>query len=795
MDTNGPRQYRSRRNRPCDLCRVRKVGCKIDTHPPCRLCSSKGQQCTFNKASGPRKRRRIEADDAMNEPTAVPAGLGEEGDQYLEEFPQVGANAELEALFQFFGNDYSLPQPSPSAGFAGDDGDRQVVSQFSQAPVLLPRAASTPSESEIGNRPPESGQDGDWTVGQGQNGQEEDERDEEGEDEDEEMYIGHESRGDAFSPYSSEPDNPSSPTGDSVRGTLSNLAVGYVGPSGDLDPFLLAHRTYGTDHRSTSQYTNVVYYRMRPLGTGPYRPLPPAVFTSSQEGEKKNGTTATIGGTRHLRDNFRDMLDEITASGLVALFMRFVYPYMPIISRQQLPTRDECALEVPLCLLSAICATAIPFVLYDDALCVEVSRLPTPSELFQFSWRVLNEEGSNPSLPALQARLLLLQYHRDRKAAWADADVWSNCSQMVATAQSLGLHDDPSHWSALPRWERKLRKRLWWVVWTVEKWIAFGQGMSSHLHKETFNVRPLTQSDLMDSEVHDRDVCSYFLSLVQLTHILDDIVGSFFTMRAASQTAGNIPGSLQAAKLLRQRLKEWHHNLPSELRQSWYKDRDRAMHPVSSKHELDGNASLWVAFFTAQLAIFRALLRPISMQSLPSAQPNSDTEGNSLTSNPQFTSAVIRGALSGLRDLVNFVEQLTTVEWDAFWPEWSRHNFALASTLLMHCYLITAPPKGGDGDQQPPAPLLQMSSPQSELSADSQQLQDELERITHGVFPLRSAAIHTEIRLLAQKWRWLLRLAARGAASKKSLIDTSLLRINALFTEWNRQHIRNAGHA
>ncbi|KAL2808328.1 fungal-specific transcription factor domain-containing protein [Aspergillus granulosus] len=39
------RQWRSRKNPPCDACRRRKTACIIETSPPCRFCRSKGQVC------------------------------------------------------------------------------------------------------------------------------------------------------------------------------------------------------------------------------------------------------------------------------------------------------------------------------------------------------------------------------------------------------------------------------------------------------------------------------------------------------------------------------------------------------------------------------------------------------------------------------------------------------------------------------------------------------------------------------------------------------------------------------
>ena len=57
----GPRSYKSRKYRPCDFCRARQVACKIDSSPPCSLCSSHSKQCTF--VERPEKKRRPNAEN------------------------------------------------------------------------------------------------------------------------------------------------------------------------------------------------------------------------------------------------------------------------------------------------------------------------------------------------------------------------------------------------------------------------------------------------------------------------------------------------------------------------------------------------------------------------------------------------------------------------------------------------------------------------------------------------------------------------------------------------------------
>ncbi|KAL4978847.1 fungal-specific transcription factor domain-containing protein [Aspergillus desertorum] len=65
------RQWRSRKNRPCDACRRRKTACIIETTPPCRFCRSKGQACKSTE-DGVRQRRSsgeiAPSDDAASSP-------------------------------------------------------------------------------------------------------------------------------------------------------------------------------------------------------------------------------------------------------------------------------------------------------------------------------------------------------------------------------------------------------------------------------------------------------------------------------------------------------------------------------------------------------------------------------------------------------------------------------------------------------------------------------------------------------------------------------------------------------
>lgn len=50
------RFYKSRKARPCDACRRRKVVCHMPSSPPCQRCLGKAISCTFKQAPDKKKR-------------------------------------------------------------------------------------------------------------------------------------------------------------------------------------------------------------------------------------------------------------------------------------------------------------------------------------------------------------------------------------------------------------------------------------------------------------------------------------------------------------------------------------------------------------------------------------------------------------------------------------------------------------------------------------------------------------------------------------------------------------------
>lgn len=219
----------------------------------------------------------------------------------------------------------------------------------------------------------------------------------------------------------------------------------------------------------------------------------------------------------------------------------------------------------------------------------------------------------------------------------------------VAMAQTLGLNRDPSTWP-IPTWEIQIRRRLAWATFTQDKWLALNFGRSSHINADDWEVSPLTSFDF---EEPDRPIAAHFLHLCSLTDIVTDILSQLFSIRATRRLQSDLEGTINVAQPLRVRLTEWHQKLPPNLRLNLNPTPVASpQQPITaSQSPLDGNGSLHLAFITAKIELFRAMLRPRVTHS----------------SSASAVQALRSGALAVGREVLDFLNGLGPKEVEAFW--------------------------------------------------------------------------------------------------------------------------------
>jgi hypothetical protein len=383
------------------------------------------------------------------------------------------------------------------------------------------------------------------------------------------------------------------------------------------------------------------------------------------------------------------MVSEETGVRLVKLFFRYIYPYFPILSKTRLlypaaglPSRLNA---LPLSLKAAIYASALAFFTYDDVLATTIVHSPPSSQkLYRIAWLAVTHEVHTPHLSTLQSCLLLLQRVNDDRYVMDTVFRWSLLGWTVALAQTFGLSTDCLDWVGVPDWERRLRRRLWWATFVMDKWAFMSAGLASHIHDDNYDVSPLTAADFVctaDSSEASSSVdplgddssepSSHFYHLSRLTAVLSDIQRAFFTVAASKRTQRDFTLSIDLAKPFRRRLKEWKTSYDSFLLA-------QGTGTARSRSGLDGNASLGLSYLVVNIILFRALLRPVE-SNLPSANEPGQAGRD----------AVRLGAKTCCIEAVDFVESLRRNVWDAFWHSWSRAAFAMISSMMIRL-LITS---------------------------------------------------------------------------------------------------------
>lgn len=251
----GARRYRSKAERPCDLCRSRKVLCNIpDPTKPCQLCDRTSRPCTFTTVGSGKAQRVRAANTASREHVSPETGRlssPQQNEPGNEEFSAGFANSQflgspgdfLPSLGQIFAN--------PGAGVPVDAQWQDAVSHIGDGFAPQPTSANTGL--------PEMQMPDLWSM------------------QDIEPPIGNM---DSPATQSSTAPSASSPTatGDLSLNLTPKMSSWFIGYSNESDPFLLEHYPYNT--AGELDFFKVRYRRPSPndVASG----WPPVHFLQSQ---------------------------------------------------------------------------------------------------------------------------------------------------------------------------------------------------------------------------------------------------------------------------------------------------------------------------------------------------------------------------------------------------------------------------------------------------------------------------------------------------------------------------------
>ncbi|RDW89989.1 fungal specific transcription factor domain-containing protein [Aspergillus mulundensis] len=194
-----------------------------------------------------------------------------------------------------------------------------------------------------------------------------------------------------------------------------------------------------------------------------------------------------------------------------------------------------------------------------------------------------------------------------------DTCYWVGCATNVA--QALGMHRSSP--PGINRGERSLRRRIWWSIYVRDRHTAAAFGQPCRIRDEDCDVEPLTEEDFQFDHDYDQTLISpqkdfhisYAVEMSALAHILGDIlVGEFSPRRPDLEK--------YRTATLANRLAEWEHHLPDQLRRA----------------SPDGTlgAAFWAGMLNMSYHNYHILLfRPKAIENLSSIEADRDLRARS----------------------------------------------------------------------------------------------------------------------------------------------------------------------
>ncbi|KAH8648199.1 fungal-specific transcription factor domain-containing protein [Tricladium varicosporioides] len=644
----GSRESRSRRDRPCDICRSRKSACVIAIKPPCRFCELRGLECTF--ATGPRPRHRERNTPLETSEAARSENIGNPGKPASDRSKteaQVGSpDSHVSPQASRFPIPSGYVPPSSAISASSPESERSASSSRGRQYLSLQELTSNPAPVTSHGSPAQQQQP-------------------------EPLPKRH------VSLYSHESSR--------NRHSLEygpNLTAHFIGLSGEQDTDLFSSIRYNVLNE-----TKFVDFNVRQVyGGDPISGQPPIHFSILHDSFPYRDQRAKKAASDAIEAHVQGYADT-----LFRLYFRFVHPVIPVLSKAgTIMAYAADKLSIPASLRGIIYGLALPFWTQDPAL--KDRPLISQAELFEHAHAALNRELDSPKLSTLQACLLILHEQPDISGTTESPKIWVLACQATAVAQSLGLHQDPSLWK-LPPWEKSLRKRLWWGTFVNDVWTSICHGNTPHILPSSFSMTELSLEDLSSDEnivglsgAHLVDVANQefqpqaaasFLSAIELTKVLSDVLKDSYSPQSYREAilrenkAGRqnyLLRSMASVNKISSAALQYQPSTPSPM--------IKTPSPPRKGSALHDSGYFHLSVYAIKFLILRQLLAPATHES------KSDPDSN-----------LCRHYALAMKEGENFVElvsKMCTTDLHVFWPRHSRTNLIIGGNHLIYLFFCSA---------------------------------------------------------------------------------------------------------
>ncbi|KAM5529918.1 fungal specific transcription factor domain-containing protein [Fusarium oxysporum f. sp. phaseoli] len=275
---------------------------------------------------------------------------------------------------------------------------------------------------------------------------------------------------------------------------------------------------------------------------------------------------------------------------LIETYFAWAHPIVPVINRTKFMSQYRDPKNPPSMLLIQCILLAGARISTNSQLMVDGSTSTAVATFYRRAKALYDADYERDRITLVQSMLLMGWY-------WAGPDdiiknmfYWSQSA--IAVAQNFGLHRSMEN-SGLSISEKRLRKRIWWTLFTRDRALAVGLGQSVSINLDDCDVDLIAEDDFIEHDGNDIDEypqdpihVEFFIQYVKLCKLIGLVVSKYSKLSRQGQDCDDI-NSIDTA------LSKWKQECPVAMR--W----DRSKHHFWS-------GILYLHYFSARCLLHRA---------------------------------------------------------------------------------------------------------------------------------------------------------------------------------------------
>ncbi|ORX48021.1 hypothetical protein DM01DRAFT_1338856 [Hesseltinella vesiculosa] len=205
-------------------------------------------------------------------------------------------------------------------------------------------------------------------------------------------------------------------------------------------------------------------------------------------------------------------ISQDTTDALVELYFDHFHGVFPVINKraflEQYFYQDPYPCDEYL--LCVICATSLRILhlLSPTQLPPALLPIPLPAQISLYKAlhakvnRLTENISSRSRITTIQAMILFILFVEPPASDPEDTSYWLKTGLIVRMAQELGLHRSSSNWE-MPPGEIELRRRIWYAIYSMDRWVTAELGRPISIHDHDFDVEPPSAFEIDASHPKD----------------------------------------------------------------------------------------------------------------------------------------------------------------------------------------------------------------------------------------------------------------------------------------------------